>query len=220
MNATGVLGRMTRDHERLRPSVAVVQGALRLGGDTRWVLREVCYALWKQLDSHVRREDEAVRLGRQLGPEPIGPATWSHAGELSRLDLLNRQLKDAQPDLPAAITSRLQAITESILTQMADQDAVLLPWIGQALDEDDSDDQPSQPAGLRETMTVNELIRLHPGVQPVLTRLFVNIPLEGLDCLDEVAWRHGMTSEDLLERLEQGLRRADDELMWPESRSG
>ena len=53
-------------------------------------------------------------------------------------------------------------------------------------------------AGLREDMTVNQVLAKYPRARSVFSRLFVNIPFEGYDCLDEVAWRHGMESKDLL----------------------
>ena len=52
--------------------------------------------------------------------------------------------------------------------------------------------------GLREDMTVNQVLAKYPRAHTVFSRLFVNILFEGYDCLDEVAWRHGLESKDLL----------------------
>lgn len=58
---------------------------------------------------------------------------------------------------------------------------------------------------LNEVSTVNSLIREYPGTKRVFEQLFVNIPYEGADCLDEVAWRHGLDAHELINRLEQAL---------------
>ena len=56
--------------------------------------------------------------------------------------------------------------------------------------------------GLHEDMTVNRIIRQHPETLPFFNKLFINIALEGPDCLNEVAWRHGVECRDLLVELE------------------
>lgn len=63
------------------------------------------------------------------------------------------------------------------------------------------------PWDLSETMTVGEVITCHPAAGPVLERLCINQAFERYDCLDEVAWRHGMESGELLARLEEELAR-------------
>ncbi len=53
-----------------------------------------------------------------------------------------------------------------------------------------------------ETMTVNRLAQKFPVTRRVFEQLFINVPLEGCTCLDEVAWRHGMEARDLINKLE------------------
>jgi len=71
------------------------------------------------------------------------------------------------------------------------------------------------PWGLSETMTVGEVVTSYPAAGPVLEHLFINQTFERYDCLDEVAWRHGMESRELLARLEEELARG----LMPESQS-
>ena len=54
-------------------------------------------------------------------------------------------------------------------------------------------------------MTVNCVLQQYPATRSVFEQLFVNISFEGLDCLDEVAWRHGMEARELLGQLEQAI---------------
>lgn len=63
------------------------------------------------------------------------------------------------------------------------------------------------PWDLRETMTVGEVITCYPEAGPALEHLCINQTFERYDCLDEVAWRHGMESRELLARLEEELAR-------------
>jgi len=59
------------------------------------------------------------------------------------------------------------------------------------------------PSGLSETMTVQEVMRRYPNTGSVLEGLCIDRSFEGYDCLDEVAWRHGMESQELLALLEE-----------------
>ena len=53
-----------------------------------------------------------------------------------------------------------------------------------------------------ETMTINRVVQEFPEARRVFERLFINVPAEGCTCLDEVAWRHGLEVEELLDALE------------------
>jgi hypothetical protein len=56
---------------------------------------------------------------------------------------------------------------------------------------------------LREQMTVNYVLHECPETGEIFENLFVNPAFEGYDCLDEVAWRHGMAVEELIHQLEE-----------------
>jgi len=58
---------------------------------------------------------------------------------------------------------------------------------------------------LDETMTVNWVLHEHPEAKPAFERLLIDLPFEGCDCLDEVAWRHGLESRELLEQLQRAI---------------
>jgi hypothetical protein len=49
------------------------------------------------------------------------------------------------------------------------------------------------------------VVRDFPRTQPMFERLFINVPVEGCTCLDEVAWRHGMEAKELLALLAQAV---------------
>lgn len=53
--------------------------------------------------------------------------------------------------------------------------------------------------------TVNSVIQRYPNARLVFEQLFINLQFEGHDGLDEVAWRRGMASSELIAQLEQVL---------------
>lgn len=61
--------------------------------------------------------------------------------------------------------------------------------------------------GLTETMTVREVLSRHPDTRAFFEGLLISGRFEGYDCLDEVAWRQGMESEELFAKLEAELAR-------------
>ena len=69
--------------------------------------------------------------------------------------------------------------------------------------------EPVQSSRLHETMTVNRIVHDYPATRAALENLFVNVPIEGYHCLDEVAWRHGIESKELLRILEESIFEPD-----------
>lgn len=63
----------------------------------------------------------------------------------------------------------------------------------------------SEWKGLQEDQTVNAVIQRYPHARLVFERFFINVRFEGQDCLDEVAWRRGMASSELIAQLTQVL---------------
>ena len=56
-----------------------------------------------------------------------------------------------------------------------------------------------------ECMTVNRIIAQYPATRMVFEDLFINTAVEGYSCLDEVAWRHGIACQELLDRLKAAI---------------
>ena len=56
---------------------------------------------------------------------------------------------------------------------------------------------------VHEDMTVHYVTARYPATQRVFDSLGIHDVAEGYDCLDEVAWRHGMESWELLAHLER-----------------
>jgi hypothetical protein len=55
-------------------------------------------------------------------------------------------------------------------------------------------------------MTANRLVRESPQTRRLFDELFISLPIEGCDCLDEIAWRHGMEGHELVAKLEEVIQ--------------
>jgi len=205
MNA---IERLRRDHGILRAKLGVIETALRMGPQTWFVLREVCHTLAGQLADHICREEAVVAACRHaLSDEMVAHLTVEHRDEPEHLRTINRLFLRAPAASLAEIAPVLTEVIRGLRRHMAEEETELFPIMERMLAAQEQ--EPPRAATPRnrldEIMTVNRVLREHPETRRVFDRLFVNVPLEGCDCLDEVAWRHGMEAREMLEKLERVL---------------
>ena len=196
--------RLRRDHAILRSKLDVLEAALRMGPETWFVLREVCFTLSRQLRDHIKREEDLVAACRKaITPPVLAEVVVEHRDEPAHLRTINRLFLSESGHALDRIRPALQEVIHGLRHHMASEEAELFPMLERVLSEHDVPEPGETPrARLDETMTVNRVIQVCPGARPVFERLFVNVPMEGCSCLDEVAWRHGMESRELLAKLE------------------
>lgn len=206
MNA---IERLKRDHVLLRAKLNLLEVALAMGQETWFVLRELCHSLARQLQDHIRREEILVGQGRSvLDPQMLGRMHVEHHDEPQRLRTLLKLFVSVPGHSLADIKPVLTDVIGGLRRHMEEEETMLFPVLEQLLAKQPASKplpESAEPA-LSETMTVNRILHEHPGAQRVFERLFINVPLEGSDCLDEVAWRHGMEGRELISRLEQALQ--------------
>ncbi len=204
MNA---IARLQRDHVILRSKLDVLESALRMGPDTWFVLREVCFTLAKQLRDHVRREEALIAACRNaLDPAILAHIQLEHQDEPQHLRTINRLFIEERGYTLEQLRPALTEMIHGLRHHMDEEEAVLFPTIERALHAQGIETiTTSAPSRLHETMTVNRVVQEHPQTKRTFERFFINIPLEGCNCLDEVAWRHGMESQELLAALETAL---------------
>ncbi len=203
------IDRLLRDHEILRSKLDVLESALTMGANAWFVLREVCFTLSRQLRDHIKREEELVLVCRQaMNPKVLAEVSVEHHDEPAHLRSINRLFVQEHSHDLARIRPALIEVIEGLRRHMAEEEAELFPILERVLGAQEVLDSPKQEpsAPIDETMTVNRIVHLFPRTKPVFERLFVNVPMEGCDCLDEVAWRHGMDSRELLGDLEKVIR--------------
>ena len=203
--------RLKRDHGILRSKLGVLETALKLGPETWFVLREMCHTLARQLRDHIRREEALVAACRSsMTPESLRHVEVEHRDEPERLRMLNRLFIGESGESLERIRPVLMEVVEGLRRHMDEEEAELFPILERVLAGREDVPPGAEPSPhLSEGMTVNRVIHQYPATGPVFKQLFVNIPCEGSDCLDEVAWRHGLESRELLGQLEDVITGGD-----------
>ena len=200
--------RLKRDHTILRSKLDVLESALHMGPETWFVLREVSFTLARQLRDHMRREEELVVACRHaLGPEMLAAVAVEHQDEPRHISRVVRLFSSADNHSLERIRPVLTEVIKGLREHMDEEERRMFPIIELTLAKSETEIAPTLAShqGLDETMTVNRVIQSFPRTRPIFERLFINIPMEGCSCLDEVAWRHGMEAQDLLKTIERAI---------------
>jgi iron-sulfur cluster repair protein YtfE (RIC family) len=199
--------RLKRDHAILRSKLDVLEAGLRMGLDTWYVLREVCFTLARQVRNHMQREEDLVMACRKaMKPHMLAEMAVEHRDEPEHLRAINRLFVEAHGHTLERIRPTLTEVIQGLRRHMTEEERELFPILERELivrEPAKAQTQQMAETPLRECMTVNGVLHLYPSAKGVFERLFVNIPYEGCDCLDEVAWRRGMDVQELLEELAQ-----------------
>ena len=203
------IDRLKRDHTILRTKLGMLEAGLQMGPETWFVLREVCHTLALQLRDHIRREETLVAAYRAvLKKEALEHLTVEHRDEPERLRTLSRLFVRESGQSLQQVAPVLKDVIQGLRHHMDEEEAEMFPALERMLASREAELVPAEleePARIQETMTVNRIVQEFPRTRPVFEQLFVNIPYEGSDCLDEVAWRHGLESRELLAKLEEAL---------------
>ena len=202
MNA---IERLKRDHVILRAKLGILEGALTMGPETWFVLREVCHALSRQLQDHIKREEELVRAYKELlTKNALTHLTVEHKDEPQLLRMINRLFVEEQGRSLTAIKPALTTLIQGLRTHMAEEEAELFPVLERVLAAREAVlvREPQPTSHITEIMAVNRILREFPATRRVFDSLFVNVLFEGCDCLDEVAWRRGVEAQNLISQLE------------------
>ncbi len=225
MNA---IERLRRDHDILRTKLGLLEGALRMGPEAWFVLRELCYTLGGQLRDHIQREDALVSSCRQaFGPEILHHLAVEHHDEPQLLRTLIELFVQDVPPAWADVMSALTRFIQGLRRHLAEEEEDLFPMLERASVAQQYDSvvvHVAFPSSLHETMTLNRIVRQYPRTKAIFDELLIGLAFEGCDCLDEVAWRHGMESDELIARLEQAIpadhRAAAYACLVPQPREG
>lgn len=206
-----IADRLRRDHRLIMSKLDVLEWALHMGTETRFVLREFSYAVTKQLLQHLQREERLLdeQRARDEAFMLAGNGTLSHRA-------LAEELEKMSPHFVAASDQEIEMMRPVVLQwignlrrQITHQESRLMPLLASVADTPHEDSALTPHGAVQEDMTVNQVIRLNPKTRPLLEAMFINPLAEGYDCLDEVAWRHGIETHDLVARLqavmEQGI---------------
>jgi hypothetical protein len=176
-----------------------------MGPETWFVLRDVCHTLSRQLQDHIKREEALVTAGKEaLTDEALCHLTVEHKDEPALLRTINRLFIEEPGHSLASIKPALTRLIVGLRSHMDEEEVELFPVLERVLAPREASlaREPQATLHVTEVMAVNRVLREFPATKRVFDSLFVNVPFEGCDCLDEVAWRRGMEAQDLISKLE------------------
>src|SRR5262245_66409232 len=84
---------LRHDHDLLRKRLALLESALQVAPEARFVLREMCFSLHRMLHDHIAHEAQAVHrhTNRLSGSDPL-PLVRNHGETLGLLRSVNELL--------------------------------------------------------------------------------------------------------------------------------
>lgn len=209
------IDRLKRDHTILRAKLSLLEAALRMEPETWFVLREMSRTLSRQLGDHIRREETLMTACQSVvSRDTLERLRSEHHDEPQRLRELHQLLAEPASHSSERLRGGLTAVIRALRRHMDEEETSLFPMLEQALEQTGGETAMTATVSswvISEQTTVNHIRHEFPETEPVFENLFVNAAFEGYDCLDEVAWRHGMDVEELIGRLEE-VRRAHDHI--------
>ena len=119
MNA---IDRLKRDHKILRSKLDVLEGALSMGSEAWFVLRELCYTLSRQLQDHIKREEKLVKACKDVFREDaLTHLTVAHTDEPQLLRRVNRLFVEEHGHslnaIKPALTTLIRPVAQLPLTR-------------------------------------------------------------------------------------------------------
>jgi len=188
------------DHALMRKKALLLEAAMQVGPEARAALRELSVSLWRALGGHMHREEaflvsyhDRVPAGRFLVPQD------DHAGELRLFQAANELLCSGRHVPLPTVILRLSHALEQLRAQIRLQEGLIFPVVA---------DVPSVgrvSGAISPAMSVNEVLRRYPETRVVFDELRIDRTADGCDTVDEVAWRHGMGTTDVLEQLRHAV---------------
>ena len=189
---------LLQDHAVLRKKLAVMESALEVAPEARFVLRELCFSLLRLLQDHMRREAPALQ---RYTDETAGlqecPAL-DHAASHHLLRTVSELLLSGMRASMPTIVLRLSQVIEQLQAQMVQQERTVFAFLEQG-----GAVGAAHAEAISGEMSVNEILQRYPQTEQLFEGLHVNRMQEGYKSVDEFAWYHGMDVSKFLEQLRQ-----------------
>ncbi len=183
-------------HRRLRLKLNILESALDMGAETRFVIREVCFSMSKQLHKHMASEARwMAACHRALGQchtQELGRLAIDHDEEQQCFLLATRLLSGDSRFPLDAVRCTLTTALAALRRQMAEQEAQLFPLLELALDLQGvfGPYEVLASSRLTESMTVQEVLSQYPQTKAIFEQFHVNDLFELYETLAEVSQCH------------------------------
>jgi len=190
---------LRQDHDLLWKKLLLLESALQVAPEARFVLREMCFSLQHLLHDHITREAPLLERYAQDARAAERPRSVDHHDVHSLLRTVNELLLGGMRASMPTVILWLSKLIELLRQQMAEQERTMCP----VLEEATGSPPMEIPAAISGGMSVNEILQRYPKTEQLFERLHVNRLQEGYESVDEVAWHHGMEVSQFLEQLRQ-----------------
>ncbi|MBI2104978.1 MAG: hypothetical protein HYT90_05320 [Candidatus Omnitrophica bacterium] len=184
---------LRQDHDLLRKKLILLESALQVAPEARFVLREMCFSLQRLLHDHIVRETPVLERCAQRD------RIADHQDTRSLVRTVNELLLSGMRASMPTVVLWLSKLIELLREQMAQQERAMVDALEQAA----SAPPVEVPTDISGGMSVNEILQRYPKTQRLFEHLHINRLQEGYESVDEVAWHHGMDVSQFLEQLRQ-----------------
>lgn len=194
--------RLKRDHEILRSKLNVLESALRMWPESWFIAREMSFTITRLLGGHIEREEQTTSTHlRSAGCFHKA----GHNDALQQLQAINGLFANGADNASAQLPSALRRVITTLRRQLFRQDQRLLRLLKEEPIGFYTGQESPSINSLIEEMTVNQVMRIYPATRRVFDALFISSAFEGYECLDEVAWKHGMETFELIAPLRAAI---------------
>ena len=194
---------LKKDHEVLRRKLGFLEAALQVAPQSPFVLREMCHSLTRMLDEHIHREDEALMpYANRIRAILRYRADQDHADQRLILLDVNALLLQGIKMPTSKVVNLLSHLIEELREHMAEEEREVFPAVEGAEEECREPKETLKPL-IAEHMSANVVMKTFPATRRVFEKHGIACGCEGCDCLDELAWRHGLDVKELMENLRQ-----------------
>ena len=195
-----VVGHLREDHERLRKKAALLSAILPTAAYAPQLIRQRTSALLRTLNRHMERESTVFT--HSTGDKAGHPEDHSteHALLRTAFESFEAGIRISTSNLVLHLAQALERLEHRMDTQERKVFTLL-----------EASGEPERPPcvprhahvePLTATMSMNAILRRHPQTASVFHELQIDRWREGYESLDELAWRCGLDSSQVLKRLQ------------------
>lgn len=204
-----VTAALRKDHDILRTTLECLEAALRVAPEQPLVLRDICcQAFTRVLDRHIKREEAALKPYRHRVQRILRQRErQDHADQRRVLRDLNALLLQGVTVPAGTIAPRFFHLIDELREHMAEEEREIFPTVDRVEAEQPSRASSSVPL-ITEGMSANAVMAQCPSTKPVFEKYGIRCGCDGCDDLDELAWRRGMETAELVSELQQAATTA------------
>ena len=223
---------LRNDHETLRAKLSALQQLLPLVAAPQTPAAQLTLSLAHCLRRHTEKEELLFGLLCERLPEQARKTAThiylEHQRQgrslLEALELLADKRGKESTEL---LMHHLLYLIEQLREHMAREEIELFPVVDHALTDQALEEanrlmshidalHPAEAsschdrvsASIREEMTVNHVLRIHPLAREILRIFHVDCEMDGCACLEELAWKRGVDVEGLVLALNQAAEQS------------